>query len=188
MTSRINMMSIVALLTFLLTTSVTVIGQTNPSNVNLIPNVAPPTPDVAKLGQFGQYPVNYFTGLVNIDIPLYEIKAGDLTVPISLRYHTSGIKVTEKASWVGLGWSLEPGGTVSRTVMGLADELNGGYLNSTTIRNPINTYYLTDLMYLDDVVRGRKDTEINHSHLSTRKITSVRTPFLYQRSVPNLNI
>jgi len=134
-------------------------GQTNPSNVNMIPNIAPPSPDVAKLMQFGNYPVNHYTGLANISIPLFEIKAGDISVPISLNYHTAGIKVTERSGWAGLGWSLEPGGSISRTVMGFADEQPAGYLSDTTVHYSIDSDDASDLLYLNSIVRGNRDVE-----------------------------
>jgi len=80
-------------------------------------------PTAASLGKFGEYPVSYSTGLPNIVIPLYTIKSGDLEVPIELRYHGGGIKASEEASWVGLGWDLFYGGMISRQVNGLPDEL-----------------------------------------------------------------
>jgi len=85
-------------------------------------DVIPPSPTAAALGKYGDIPVSLYTGIPNISIPLFEIKEGDITVPISLSYHAGGIKVGEIASWAGLGWSLNAGGTVTRTVQGKADE------------------------------------------------------------------
>ncbi|GGA92009.1 hypothetical protein GCM10011511_14260 [Puia dinghuensis] len=41
---------------------------------------------------------------------------------MSLSYNTGGSKVADMASWVGLGFSLNAGGCISRTVYGLPDE------------------------------------------------------------------
>src|SRR5579863_5071006 len=41
---------------------------------------------------------------------------------IGISYHASGLKVAEIASWVGLGWSLNAGGMIIRTVRGAPDE------------------------------------------------------------------
>jgi hypothetical protein len=94
-----------------------------------IPEVIPPSPDAAALGKYGNIPVGLHTGVPQIDIPLYTIKSGSLTLPISISYHASGIKVNEIASWVGLGWSLNAGGAVSRSVVGGCDE-TGFWVNS----------------------------------------------------------
>ena len=93
----------------------------------------PRTPNAASLGKYVDIPVSYHTGVPNISIPIYTVQEGELSLPISLSYHSSGIKVNEVASWVGLGWSLNAGGVISRTVIGGRDEgitnsmISGGY-------------------------------------------------------------
>jgi hypothetical protein len=81
----------------------------------------PPSPQAAALARYGEYPVSLATGIPEISIPLYEIKLGDYTLPISISYHASGIKVDDVASTVGLGWVLNAGGAVSRTICGAPD-------------------------------------------------------------------
>ena len=82
-----------------------------------------PTPNAASLGLYGQIPIDYFTGLPSIDIPLYEFKSRDLSIPIHLSYHGGGVKASDHASWVGLGWSLQAGGVINRIQNDLPDEL-----------------------------------------------------------------
>lgn len=86
-----------------------------------LPNVVPPSPEAQAFQKYGDIPVSYYTGVPNISIPLYSINEGDISVPISLSYHASGIKVAEEASRVGLGWVLNAGGVISRTVVGRDD-------------------------------------------------------------------
>lgn len=85
----------------------------------------PPSPDAAALGKYGQYPVNMSSGLVKINIPIYTVELPGLTLPISLSYHPSGIKVNDIASMVGIGWSLNAGGVITRSVRGLPDSKFG---------------------------------------------------------------
>jgi len=92
---------------------------------NFVPNIAGKSPTSASFEKYGDYPANLYSGLPEISIPLYTIESGDLKIPITLSYHASGIKVDQAASWVGLGWTLSSGGTVSRTVNGLPDEERG---------------------------------------------------------------
>jgi hypothetical protein len=87
-----------------------------------IRDIVPPAPNAASLGKYGEIPVSLATGVPNVSIPFGELKQGDLSVPIQLSYHASGIKVEEIASWVGSGWSLDAGGVITRTVRGLPDE------------------------------------------------------------------
>lgn len=81
----------------------------------------PTSPEAALMERFGDIPISYYTGTADISIPLYTIKEAGLEIPIVLRYHSSGIKVQDQASWVGLGWSLEPGGMIVQSVMGEED-------------------------------------------------------------------
>lgn len=96
-------------------------AQTSPSNPYFLPSIFRKPPNTTAFEKYGNYPVNLFSGVPDISIPLYEISSGDLSVPITLSYHASGIKVSENASWVGLGWSLSAGGEISRSVMGLPE-------------------------------------------------------------------
>ena len=84
----------------------------------------PPSPNAASLGTYGEIPVALHTGLPEISIPLYEIRSGSLVVPISLKYHAAGIKVADRGTWTGIGWTLHAGGVITRTKRGLPDEFN----------------------------------------------------------------
>jgi uncharacterized repeat protein (TIGR02543 family) len=84
--------------------------------------IDPVDPTAASMAKYGDFPVNYSKGLPNITIPIYQIKSGNLTQDITLSYHGGGIKVSEDASWVGLGWDLFYGGTITREVYGKPDE------------------------------------------------------------------
>jgi YD repeat-containing protein len=81
-----------------------------------------PSANAASLGKYGDIPVSYHTGTPEISIPIYTVKQGSLSLPISLSYHSSGVRVSEVASWVGLGWSLNAGGMITRTVHGGPDD------------------------------------------------------------------
>ncbi|NML37697.1 hypothetical protein HHL17_10880 [Chitinophaga sp. G-6-1-13] len=90
-------------------------------------NVIPPSPNAASLGRYGETPVNLFNGLPNIEIPLSQIAVGsEFNMPVNLSYHAAGNRVDEIASYVGLGWALNAGGAITRTVHGSPDEY--GYL------------------------------------------------------------
>lgn len=86
------------------------------------------SPNVASLGKYGDYPVDMSTGVPNITIPLFTIKGRKLELPLSISYHSSGVKVDEEASNLGLGWSLFAGGMISRVVRDLKDESGSGFL------------------------------------------------------------
>jgi YD repeat-containing protein len=81
----------------------------------------PASPRVASLGIFGQIPIGNFTGTAQINIPIYEIKYKELSVPLSISYHASGNKPDGFPGPVGLGWSMQAGGVISRRINGLSD-------------------------------------------------------------------
>ncbi len=107
---------------------------TSQSTAPSLPEVIPPTPEVAALGKYGEIPIGYYTGVPSINIPLVQLPGKGISIPVNLNYHASGIKVQEVASRVGLGWSLSAGGSVSRMVRGIPDDdPAGGYLNNNDI-------------------------------------------------------
>lgn len=82
---------------------------------------SPGAPNTASLGKYFDIPVNMSTGVPTIQIPLYVIKTGSITIPITLSYHSAGNKVNNPASWVGFGWDLSCGGVITKQVNGLDD-------------------------------------------------------------------
>jgi len=99
------------------------------SNSPFTPKIVPPSPNAASLGKFGDIPVSPYTGATDVSIPVYTIEAKGVSVPVGLSYHTGGIRLAEEAGWVGLGWTLNAGGMISRTVND-KDDFAGGYYNS----------------------------------------------------------
>lgn len=69
--------------------------------------------------------VDPFTGDFQYSIPLIEIGG----FPITLSY-TSGQKMEDEASWVGFGWTLNPG-AISRQVRGIPDDFKGDEITHT---------------------------------------------------------
>ncbi|CAM4114697.1 YD repeat-containing protein [Pedobacter westerhofensis] len=85
--------------------------------------VIPPSPDAMALGKYGLIPVSLYTGVPDIAINLGTAEGKDISVPISLNYHNNGLKSFEKASSVGLGWTLNAGGVITRIIRDKVDEL-----------------------------------------------------------------
>lgn len=81
-----------------------------------------PSPNVAEMMKYTDFPVADQFGCIPIQIPLYTINSKDISHDITLSYHSGGIKVDQEATWVGLGWNLNVGGSVSRIVMDLPDD------------------------------------------------------------------
>lgn len=86
------------------------------------PNYLPPSPIAESFKQYGDVPVSYSTGVPDISIPLYTIQVGDFSLPITLRYHVKSVKPASSRTNVALGWTLDYGGMVSRSIFGKRDE------------------------------------------------------------------
>ncbi len=67
--------------------------------------------------------VNMSTGDFVYNLPLLQVPGPGGGFPLSLSYH-GGIRPDSEASWVGLGWSLNPG-AISRVVSGYPDDQIG---------------------------------------------------------------
>jgi hypothetical protein len=93
------------------------------------PQITPLSPNSASLFKYAELPVNMYTGIPSISIPLYEIKSGGISVPVSLSYHAGGFRLEDQASWTGLGWTVQAGGQVTRNIKGFADEKYDGFFN-----------------------------------------------------------
>lgn len=132
-------------------------------------NIASPT--AAELGKYVDVPVSYHTGIPNISVPIYTVKDGSITIPISLSYHAGGVKIAELSSWVGLGWCLNAGGVISRSVNGLPDDRASlsnqvaGHFSEYGVNNytlydtnsPITADYIDDWSFLIGVKDGEPD-------------------------------
>lgn len=67
--------------------------------------------------------VNPFTGIGSAYVPIYPMTVDDIDAGIGLSYDTKGVRVDDIASSVGLGWQLSAGGSITREVRGVEDEI-----------------------------------------------------------------
>lgn len=66
----------------------------------------PPAPEAASLAKCINFPVDYNTGVPRIEIPLFELKGRESSLPLVISYHAGGFKAKEESAYTGLGWSL----------------------------------------------------------------------------------
>lgn len=82
--------------------------------------------------------VNLTNGDLTYILPLLDVEG----FPVNLSYH-AGIPVDMDASWVGLGWYLNPG-AINRSVTGIPDDFNGSVgINFNTFQNEEEYYGVT---------------------------------------------
>lgn len=95
---------------------------------------------------------NLYTGDMKTSISLGEVEGrGGLSLPIVLGY-SAGVQVDEEASWTGLGWNIGFG-AITRSVNGVPDDSEFGYLNRDFFCYPKNDpnaqSYTTDYYYYE---------------------------------------
>lgn len=93
----------------------------------VLPQLSPRSPNAAVFENYGQVPVTLTSGMAQLTIPLYTIKAGTLEIPLTLSYQANGLKMDEIPGSAGLGWSIQAGGLINYEQRGLPDFANGNY-------------------------------------------------------------
>lgn len=81
--------------------------------------------------------VDLFSGNFSYTIPLLDVGG----YPVSLGYN-AGATMDQEASWVGLGWNINPG-TITRNLRGLPDDFNGDLVKKTVNMKPNKTVGVT---------------------------------------------
>jgi len=84
--------------------------------------------------------VNLVTGDMSYVLPIMNVPSPEGGYPLSLSYH-AGIAMDQEASWVGLGWNLNPG-AITRSVGGLPDDWGKTEVNELfyDVGGIVNTY------------------------------------------------
>ncbi|MDQ8748162.1 hypothetical protein [Elizabethkingia miricola] len=82
------------------------------------------SPQIYNIEKFGNIPVSLNTGSISYDINLFNYKdiynGNDYS--IRLQYYGTGFTPSKKSNYVGLDWSIDIGGSISREVRGIPDD------------------------------------------------------------------
>lgn len=82
--------------------------------------------------------VDLFSGDFHYTIPIMTVPGPNGGFPINLNY-TSGVGMEHEASWVGLGWNLNPG-AINRQVRGVPDDFQNDIIEKVYHRRDNNTF------------------------------------------------
>lgn len=99
----------------------------------------PSQPEMASFKSIGNgNMVDLFTGDFSYNIPLLDVGG----YPVNIFYN-GNVGMEDEASWVGLGWNINPG-TISRNMRGIPDDFNGTeQLTQTQAMKPNKTWGAT---------------------------------------------
>ncbi|OQP46231.1 hypothetical protein A4H97_31200 [Niastella yeongjuensis] len=89
-----------------------------------LPVVLNPSPVSQAFTRYGDYPMSDYTGLTDITIPIHTVTGKKLSLPITMSFHASGRMANDINGTLGLRWTLNCGGLITRTVKGAPDEWN----------------------------------------------------------------
>lgn len=131
-------------------------GQNSVHEIKLdVPRIVPISPEASSMERYQSYPVDYCTGVPNISIPLYEIVAGEVTIPVTLSYHASGLKPKERSGLAGTGWTLSLEPSIMREIKGTADD--SGWFENRFQSPPADER--SQLQYYAARVDNKQDTQ-----------------------------
>lgn len=121
-----------------------------------------PSPTAMAFHKAGNTDVSLYSGSASISIPLAAAISKSLSSHVTLNYSaSSGVKVEEMPTWVGLGWTLNAGGSVSRVIRGRVDDGENGYTNLPPLPPSLENVATDPIAdeYVTSVGDGTKDGE-----------------------------
>lgn len=124
-----------------------------------VPRIVPVSPEATMMEKFQSYPVDLCTGVPDITIPLYEIDLGELTIPVTLSYHASGLKPKEQSGFAGTGWTLNLEPSIMREIKGVPDDDQYGWFNRYNSWNTVPTGVWEKYEYYNKKVDNMYDTQ-----------------------------
>lgn len=87
---------------------------------------SPKSPEAAAYDRVSDLPVSEYTGGFAFSVPIYTLTCGDISLPISLDYQGSAVRVDQEASWVGLNWLLNAGGAITTRIPATGNDIGTG--------------------------------------------------------------
>lgn len=142
--------------------STSVFGQSqdpNADNFAKMVDFLPPAPNATAIVKYGGLSINKNNGAPSINIPITSISSRKIGTSVSLGYSSTGIKVDEIASRVGMGWALLAGGVITRTVRGTPDENNTRLLPPPSLNYGWTLYDYMRKVAMPTIYGGGYDSE-----------------------------
>lgn len=116
------------------------------------------SPNTASLLSFNQSSVNGYTGQIGLSIPIWNNESKGIGLNLSLGYNSSGNKVEDIASWVGLGWNLSGLPSITRQIRGMPDEEPFGYMG---LYQGLTMKYFTEQVSGPEMINFQSNTATN---------------------------
>jgi YD repeat-containing protein len=145
---------------------------------NYAPQIFQGNPEVSQIQKYKETPVSLNTGVPNISVPIYTINFDGISIPIELNYHSTGFRVNEIASSVGLGWSLSANSVISRVVKGKPDDSSFGYINTSLKAESVTQQEITAGI-------GSNNLDLEPDSFSINLPTGKSIDFMFKQNLAN---
>ncbi len=83
--------------------------------------------------------VDFLSGNPQISLDVWDVKLNGFNLPIKMSYDVNSLKVDNISSWVGLGWYLNAGGSITRSLNDFPDDITAIRFAQNTVI-PIKKY------------------------------------------------
>ncbi|QEH41135.1 RHS repeat domain-containing protein [Chitinophaga sp. XS-30] len=138
-----------------------------------VSKITPVSPEASSISMYQNYPVDFISGVPQIELPLFDIDTKMGRIPFNLSYHPGKLKSGELTGTIGWGWTLSPNMGVTRSIIGVPDDINRGFIQP----NPLFGHW-NDCNYLLTLVREYNDEQPDDFYYS---LLSGSGRFLYRR-------
>lgn len=97
----------------------------------------PTSPQAEAFKKYGDFEINYSTGIPDISIPLFEINHRGYKLPITLKYNPQPLRPGYNYDVYGHGWGLSVSSCISRTIEYIPDEWRDFKLETDKLSNSL---------------------------------------------------
>jgi YD repeat-containing protein len=121
----------------------------------------PQSPTVSSLTGYTESCINYSTGDLKLEIPIFTINVDDFEFPIKLYYDYKGYNPMDMPTQVGYGWNIQDTGFIGVQVRGVGDFKENGYVFGKTgynmIKPLLNGDYSNDRVKTNNILACIRD-------------------------------
>lgn len=148
-----------------------------------------PVASVSSLSTYTNSPVSFATGIPDISFPVVSLPTNskEISAGLTLSYHPKNLLSSEKASEVGLGWSLLGiNGVISREIVQGLDEKYDDAANAGYIKNEFNDIYYYNIGEYSGKFRMIRDIANNTFQLVKLTPSNVKIEYVRNSNTATL--
>ncbi len=131
----------------------------------------PASPEASAMVKYGNHSMDLYSGTMRFSIPFFTYSDDDFSIPISFDYSYSGYKPNIQTGTMGMGWTLNVGGAITRQVNGIMDDgpsdleiydFKSKFIGSNSVLSQTNKGVNGYAYYCKDSTLNRFNTYADH--------------------------